>query len=478
LGNKKEMINFDSLFRVKTNLRLIAGIVFIVFILFPQMSWFSLFAIIICLHQFTVLFNSIGSAIPVRYLFGAFMCLQILLGPMLAYNGLDSFQVKQYRMQIPEAAYFSYAIPAVIVFILGLHLNAGKLSGEIIEQKGVEELVKQHKSIPYLFIGLGFVSSIIAENFATNLAFIFFLLAGFKFIGAFMIIVGNQKLKIIPLIVVYGSIIVSSLGIGMFQDLLTWIVFLGCVFAVKFNPSINLKIGIAFLFILLSLAIQQLKGNYREATWQRGEDAGFESLNKAYKQTEASNAFFSSNSLATSNLRFNQGYIISYIMKNVPNKVPYANGGELYRILEAAILPRVLAPNKLNAGDRELFMKYSGMRIAKGTSMGLSSVGDGYINFGIIGGCIFMFFLGLLYNHVLKAFYRHSKNFPVLLLFTPLIFYYPIRPDCELQTILGHLVKSCFLIFVLFALWKKYFIVYSPAAEKDTHPHPLVSSSL
>jgi hypothetical protein len=472
------MINFDSLFRVKSSLRLIAGIVFFVFILFPQMSWLSLFALIISLHQFVLLFNSVGNVIPIRYLFGAFMCLQMLLGPMLAYNGLDAFQTKQYRMQIPEADYFSYVIPAVIAFILGLHLNAGKLSGEIPEQKSVEEFVRQNKNIPYLFIGIGFVSSIIAEMFATNLAFIFFLLGGFKFIGAFMIIVGNQRLKIIPLIVVYGSIIVSSLGIGMFHDLLTWIVFLGCVFAIKFRPSISIKRGVAFLFILLSAAIQQLKGSYREATWQRGEDTGLESINKAYQQTEANNAFFSSNSLAVSNLRFNQGYIISYIMKNVPNKVPYANGAELYRILEAAILPRVLAPNKLNAGDRDIFMKYSGMRIAKKTSMGLSSVGDGYVNFGIIGGCIFMFFLGLLYNHVLKAFYRYSKNFPVLLLFTPLIFYYPIRPDCELQTILGHLVKSCFLIFVLFALWKKYFIVYSPSTEKDTHPHPLVPSGL
>ena len=142
-------------------------------------------------------------------------------------------------------------------------------------------------------------------------------------------------------------------------------------------------------------------------------------------------------------------------MRNVPKNVPFADGEELMQILEAAFLPRVLAPNKLNAGDRGIFMKYTGMSLSKGTSMALSSVGDAYVNFGRWGGCIFMFFLGLLFSEVLNGFYRYSKYYPFLLLFTPLVFYYPIRPDCELQTSLGHLVKSCFLIYLLVLFWKR-----------------------
>jgi hypothetical protein len=120
-------------------------------------------------------------------------------------------------------------------------------------------------------------------------------------------------------------------------------------------------------------------------------------------------------------------------------------------------LPRIIAPNKLNAGDRTIFMKYSGMHLRPGTSMGLSSLGDAYVNFGIIGGAIFMFFLGLVYSETLNAFNNFSKYYPFLILFTPLIFYYPIRPDCELQTALGHLVKSCMLIYFIVIFWKKDF---------------------
>jgi hypothetical protein len=93
-------------------------------------------------------------------------------------------------------------------------------------------------------------------------------------------------------------------------------------------------------------------------------------------------------------------------------------------------------------------------------------LGDAYINFGVWGGVIFMFFLGLLYGWILNAFQKNSKDYPVLVLFTALVFYYPIRPDCELQTILGHLFKSIFLIFVMISFWKYTFFVPRKLAVK------------
>lgn len=469
---------FDSLFRVKLNWGIYAGVAVLIYILFPALSIFSYVAILVSLHQFTLLFNAIGYVIPVRYLFGSYMCLQMLIGPMLAYNGLDQYQMGFYKMQIAEEAYFLYVLPAVIFFVLGLHLFSGNLKGEVIDQNAVSKFVSQNTSLPYFFIVIGFVSSIISEFFSANFAFVFYLIGGFKFIGAFLIIIGNRKLKIIPLILVYGSIILSSLGQGMFHDLLTWGIFLGAVFAIKYKPGVNIKLVTTFGLILVALVIQQLKGNYREATWKRGEEANLATFNNTYTESKAQGNFFSYRSLAVSNIRINQGFIITNIMRTVPAKVPYAEGDELLQILEAAFLPRFLAPDKLTAGNQAIFKKYTGMPLSKGTSMGLSSVGDAYINFGIIGGCIFMFLFGIFFNEVLKMFYRQSKMFPVLLLFIPLVFYYPIRPDCELQTILGHLVKSCFLIFVMFAFWKKYFIVYPQPPEKDIHTDTLVPASL
>lgn len=422
-------------------------------IAFFNMSWLSYIAILIALHQFFLFFYALGYVIPVRYLAGAFMCMQMLLGPAFAYSGLDAYQRPESQMQIPEFDYFIYAIPAVICFIIGLHISAGKLKGEFINQQKIRKYVEQNETLPYYFVAFGFVASFISPYFGSELGFVFFLFSNFKFIGAFLMILGIKKPKPLYLILVFGSIIASSLQQAMFHDLITWLIFLGAVFALKYKPSVNIKALFAIGFAVLALVIQQLKGDYRKATWSGQETAGLSTFVQTYDQGE-SKGRFSVESIAESNIRINQGFIVTHIMKTVPAKVPYEYGDEMIEILKAAILPRILAPHKLNAGDRTIFMKYTGLLLMPGTSMGLSTMGDAYVNFGAFGGAIFMFLFGLLFSEVLNAFYKRSFEYPVLLLFIPMVFYYPIRPDCELQTILGHLFKSCFLIFVMLHVWK------------------------
>jgi len=395
------------------------------------------------------------------------MCLQMFIGPALAYNGLDEYQYFMYRMKVPEAEYFSYALPAVILFILGLHINAKKLDGELPDIKRIGEYVDQHPKLAYWLIGIGFGASIIGGFFGSELSFIFYLMGSAKFIGAFLLLLGTKKLKIGPLILIYGSIILSSLGQGMFHDLLTWLIMLGAVICIRYKPDTTIKLSALAGFIILVIVIQQIKTSYRAAT-SKGEAGDFETFSTVVEAQNESGGFFNFENLASNNVRINQGFIITNIMFTVPDKEPYANGAELMQLLEAAFLPRILAPNKLRAGDRSIFMKYSGIRIKKNTSMGLSSVGDAYVNFGTFGGSIFMFILGFIYSEVLNVFHKKSKNFPVLILFTTLVFYYPIRPDCELQTILGHLVKSCFLIYVMLIVWQKEFRLWPASLWKKS----------
>ena len=443
----------DSLFKAKMDWGVYFILAIIIRVAFLQMSWVSYLAILIAMHQFFLFFYALGYVIPVRFLAGAFMCMQMLLGPAMAYSGLDAFQRPESQMQIPESDYFLYAIPAVVAFIVGLHASAGKLKGEFVNQQKIMQYVEENETLPYYFVAFGFVASFISPYFGSELGFVFFLFSNFKFIGAFLIILGNRKPKPLYLILVFGSIVASSLQQAMFHDLITWLIFLGAVFAVKYKPAVNVKAAFAIGFALLALVIQQVKGDYRKATWSGAEGAGLSTFVQTYDQSESKDRF-SAESIAESNIRINQGFIVTHIMKTVPDKVPYQDGDEMLRIIESAVLPRILAPNKLNAGDRTIFMKYTGLFLSPGTSMGLSTMGDAYVNFGIFGGVIFMFFFGLLFSEVLNAFYKRSFEYPVLLLFIPMVFYYPIRPDCELQTILGHLFKSCFLIFVMLHVWK------------------------
>lgn len=101
------------------------------------------------------------------------------------------------------------------------------------------------------------------------------------------------------------------------------------------------------------------------------------------------------------------------MLRHVPYRTAFAHGQELYQILEAAFLPRILAPNKLDAGDKTLVFKYAGISLRKHTSMSLGSMADAYINYGRTGGCIFMFALGLFFNLTLIWFNKMGKNFPL-----------------------------------------------------------------
>jgi hypothetical protein len=292
-------------------------------------------------------------------------------------------------------------------------------------------------------------------------------LSSAKYIGAFMLIIGGVKLKPWILVVVFGSIVLSSLGSAMFHDLITWLIFILAVLAIKFKPPVLIKVAFAVGFMLLVITIQQLKGAYRTASQFQGKQGSLDLFGQVYETQESNGGIFDKESLARNNVRINQGFIVTYIMKNIPDKVPYANGAELYQILEAAFLPRIIAPNKLKAGDNSLVTKYSGIRLNPDTSMSLSAMGDSYINFGTYGGCIMMFFLGALFNFVLIKFGKIGKKYPVAILFTPLVFYFPIRPDTALQTGLNHLVKASFLLYMILIVYRHQFEVRNKIKRKE-----------
>ncbi len=449
---------FDSLFGVKFNWLVLFVMSVGFFIAFPTMSFLSYIGLIIALHQLLLLFFSLNYVIPIRYLTGSLMTVQMLVGPVFAYNGINEIQYFKYRMQVPENEYYAYAIPACVLFILGLHILS-RLRGEIVNVTNVQAFVKKNPNLMYWFIGVGFVASIFTSNIVTTFGFVFYLIAGFKYIGTFLVILGVKKLKIWPIVLVFGGILLSSLSSTMFHDLITWVVFLAAVMCIKFKPSIWIKTILATVFLIIIVVLQQVKQTVRSANAYQNVDNN--AILDAVKSQNKSGELFDETALGRSTVRINQGFIVTHVMRHVPAREPYANGAELYRIFEAAILPRFLAPNKLNAGDNSLVYQYAGIRLNENTSMSLSALGDGYANFGLVGGSLFMFGLGLLFNLVLIGFYKKSLKIPIIIIFLPLVFYYPIRPDTALQTSLGHLFKTSFVLFVVMKVWERRLTFYN-----------------
>ena len=86
------------------------------------------------------------------------------------------------------------------------------------------------------------------------------------------------------------------------------------------------------------------------------------------------------------------------------------------KYIEAAFLPRFLAPNKLKSGEKEIFNEFSGHKLNEGTSMGLGIFADGYIAYGTWGVYIFGFALGLIFALTFKLVERWSKISPFYIL--------------------------------------------------------------
>lgn len=434
------------------------SLIFISFIkvVFPDYSILGLIALAIFIQQLALFILQLSTTIPFRSLFAVMMCVQLLLGPSLVYNGLEEYQF--FKMKVSESEYFFYVLPAVVLFILGLFYKS-KGEGEYLNVKRVSEFVKNNKQIPFILLGIGFASYFISYFYYGSVTFIFYLIGCFQYVGVFFILFGDYKFKLAWLSAVIVYTIASALFFGMFNDLLSWMIIGGAVVCVKYKFTLRKRIISLITFSLLAIFIQTIKQSYREATWIGGKDVSIETLQEASRKSQKNKGFFSFENLGPQVTRINQGWIVAAIMYNVPLRQPFANGETIFLYLKSALLPRILAPDKLNAGDREIFTKYSGIYVAQGTAMGLGSVGDGYSNFGIYGGWVFMFLFGFLFNYTLKLIGKHSRNYPSLVLFATIIIVYTIRPDCELQTILGHLIKSGFLIYLIFQVWKKDFRV-------------------
>ncbi len=440
----------------------LSGLIIVIIIkcCFNNFSFVGLLALFVFFQQLTSLFLELGTDIPYRALFGTMMALQMLVGPSLVYNGLEGYQI--YKMAIGQEEYFYYVLPATIFFIIGLNIWAKKKDGQLIDLDALAQTAGRNKKVSFYLIAIGFIGSLMNSFVPADLAFVFYLLGMLKFMGLFILILSNEQVKLPWLVLIYGSIILSSLNSGMFHDLLTWTIILGAVLCYKYKFSNKAKIISLFAFIFITLFIQIIKQGYRQKSGMDTGKSNLELLNETQQEVSRQKGdFFNIEIIAPTVTRINQGWIIASIMNRIPEFESFAYGETLVLYLEAAFLPRFLAPEKLNAGDRELFMKYSGIELRQGTSMALSSVGDAYINFGVGGGWVFMFLYGYLFNFFLKQLGKLSKYYPVLILFASIIFIYPIRPDCELQTILGHLIKSSFFILVIFKILSRYFKIPS-----------------
>jgi hypothetical protein len=137
-------------------------------------------------------------------------------------------------------------------------------------------------------------------------------------------------------------------------------------------------------------------------------------------------------------------------MNYVPRNRPHENGATIVDAVRDSMVPRFLVDKK-RVWVSDKFMQYTGLRVGKTTSMGISVLGEAYVNFGKFGGAWFMLAWGVFTGLIFRLLIRQSEKRPTLILWAPLIFLQVVKAETELLVVLNHLVKA--IVFTWAFYW-------------------------
>jgi hypothetical protein len=215
--------------------------------------------------------------------------------------------------------------------------------------------------------------------------------------------------------------------------------------------------------------LQSVKASYRVATWKQGYQG-----NKAVllaelisKKWESTANFFDETSIFPIYYRTNQGFNVALVMRRFPSIMPHDNGVNLGRSFLSAFVPRLLWPDKPEAGGQFNMKYYTGINI-KGWSTNIGPLGEAYGSFGTIGGIAFMFLLGAFIRWAYVRIFIIAAGLPLLLFWIPVLFY-QITYSAESDTlqIFNSLFKSAFFVWMLYKIFPKLFGVINQQINKS-----------
>ncbi len=383
-----------------------------------------------------------------------------LLSPAITYK-IESEKIS-YAMKISSDSYFSLAIPGFLFFCLGMFIIPTKIFKPDFNKIAKATILNRIFLIQLTLFGV--LCNLASNIFSTELAFFIYLLSLVRFVGVFSLFASNPLKYRWLIIFILGIEIFNGFRNAMFHDAIMWVIFFGLFYVYVKKPNLSLRIIGSVLLIFLVLLIQAFKLDYRERVWFGDDAANLETITDVgFKKANSEILAGEDNLLATLN-RGNQAWIFASTVDNLDRTKDFQGMNIVNLYLESALLPRFLAPNKIKSGNKEIFNRFSGHQINSSTSMGLGVFADGYIAYGQWGVYLFTFVLGLLFCLTFKVVERWSNISPFYMLLILPILNYAVRPDCELQTVINHIVKSLIVFGGLVYLTKFRFTLTSSSS--------------
>jgi hypothetical protein len=371
--------------------------------------------------------------------------LNYLVSPSISF--LLGDKLSFYNLKLSPETYFNLAIPGFILFNVGLFSIKTNLFSPNFSAVNISTIINE-KLLKQVTI-LAILSSLLTSFLPGDLAFVVYLFSLIQYVTAFSLFALNPQKNIVWPAIPLLFILYKSFLAGMYHDAIMWVLFFGIIFIYIKKPTLKIKLAGLFFAIIFILFIQSVKQSYREQVWYGQKEASIITASEVGYSKAKTDIILGEENLLGSLIRSNQAWIFASTVDNMDRNKNFQGLAVVYKYLEASLLPRFIAPDKIKSGDKEIFNTFSGHTINSGTSMGLGIFADGYIAYGTIGVYFFGFALGLIFALTFKLVESWTKISPFYVLFIFPLLNYAVRADCELQTTINHLSKGILLYGLL-----------------------------
>ena len=443
-------------------------LLFIISILSLTTDWYGVLITAIVVVVILSMIHKLGKGILLKESIAFIYILTCLVMPMVGYryysygNTLSKIWVGY--MRVPQEVYFDYTLPAVSLFSFAimLPLAGGADTSNRLQQSVQHIKAVMSKDYRYGIIMLctGFVFSLTSPYLPAGLQFFSALFYFSSFAGLLYIYFSPDfKYKKILLWLFSISIFANSLSIGMF----TIVVYMGITvfsyFYLGSKTSFFKKLAIFIAGVAFLILLQNVKGGYRKYIWQSGYGGNKALLfaNIMADNIQKGDALIEKNAFFPLYVRANQGYNVSLVMKRIPAIKPFDGGDRLATVFASAFVPRFLWPDKPEAGGKFNMAYYAG-RVIQGWSTNVGPLGEAYGSFGVSGGIIYMFFLGLFIRWIYARIFKVARNIPLLICWLP-VFFFQIISSAETDSlqIFNSLIKAAFFVWLLYKVIPQWF---------------------
>ncbi len=226
----------------------------------------------------------------------------------------------------------------------------------------------------------------------------------------------------------------------------------------------RLPLKIMFVVAAIIIFLSPVKGRFRAEVWYSPGSADtsssveraflwFGQASEYWTETLSGQRGFAESTVSAAS-RTDLIHQLAYIYMMTPSVIPYEYGST-YSYFAVAIIPRFIWPEKPIAGvvNKNFSVDYgiTTAEIAENTSFGMSLLGEGYINFGIVGVVLVMAIQGLLLSLLEHIFggYRSGAGGQAVFLAFYVFFFNGVGSSAEILfgNIFQNLALSCLLLW-------------------------------